>query len=679
MNCWQILNIAPTNDERAVKRAYAGLLKTTRPDDDAAAYQRLRQAFEDALAAAPYVGADEEDGDAWMFDEWDEAEETAYPDEAEQAQRPSENGEAFENAAYGFSDGHASELCTADEFIARLHHIHRLADGRGLLKLWPQLAAQLAALNEEEERARAAAHLAEWLERPHGLPKKLQTLWRKECRMAGLDIRPSENETGGSGNSVSDGFDTQYQAIAAQLEAWYEAGGLSMLMRRRRQTFAFFNAFAPEECERLEQETFRFLLRHQLADSPLRQHWREYFRRRAAGQSSVSPEYGAQAGAAGFAQATQYLHEYGGNGGFDAGGDPLAFAERCYAVGGSNALAQSWPTLHEILDGLPLGAAQELSPQFADFLRLRNIIHPLLWLQWADYFHWDEDVHGRIITPAETQQLTHYRRLARLTGGDGGADLAGFPVSDGLAATPSPHDAEGGTESPRYTRAFDRFLGSSPGFWRRFRAVCAVMVVWPELSGETDEDERAALAVFRPALARLLEWGGEWRGAWLIVMVSAFLTFGVWGYSVGESEPAGIQLLFAGLAAAAVALAASAAYMLGLGALFYVPLLRLPFRQMVGGEIQRESRARLSVYPAGPLCRPAAVFRTLRRRHARRVSPLLRPCGRLDVLFPLFQRQKRQKRQYQLDTGQSAAYRPRLMDCQNRWRTTRPSRLHPLV
>ena len=30
MNCWHILNIPPTGDERAIKRAYAKLLKTTR-------------------------------------------------------------------------------------------------------------------------------------------------------------------------------------------------------------------------------------------------------------------------------------------------------------------------------------------------------------------------------------------------------------------------------------------------------------------------------------------------------------------------------------------------------------------------------------------------------------------------------------------------------------------------
>lgn len=54
MNCWQILQIPPTSDTKAIRKAYAKLLKTTRPDDDAAAYQALREAFDEALRIAPY-------------------------------------------------------------------------------------------------------------------------------------------------------------------------------------------------------------------------------------------------------------------------------------------------------------------------------------------------------------------------------------------------------------------------------------------------------------------------------------------------------------------------------------------------------------------------------------------------------------------------------------------------
>ncbi|HEY9101046.1 hypothetical protein [Chitinimonas sp.] len=48
-DCWAVLGMAPTADEREVKRAYARLLKTTRPEDDPVAFQRLREAFEAAL------------------------------------------------------------------------------------------------------------------------------------------------------------------------------------------------------------------------------------------------------------------------------------------------------------------------------------------------------------------------------------------------------------------------------------------------------------------------------------------------------------------------------------------------------------------------------------------------------------------------------------------------------
>ena len=42
---WTVLGIAPTADLVAIKKAYAARLKRTRPDDDAAAYQALRDAY----------------------------------------------------------------------------------------------------------------------------------------------------------------------------------------------------------------------------------------------------------------------------------------------------------------------------------------------------------------------------------------------------------------------------------------------------------------------------------------------------------------------------------------------------------------------------------------------------------------------------------------------------------
>lgn len=52
MNPWSILGLAADADTRSIKRRYAQLLKTHRPDDNAEAFQCLRQAYEQALACA---------------------------------------------------------------------------------------------------------------------------------------------------------------------------------------------------------------------------------------------------------------------------------------------------------------------------------------------------------------------------------------------------------------------------------------------------------------------------------------------------------------------------------------------------------------------------------------------------------------------------------------------------
>ncbi len=53
---WQELGIEPTTDAKAIRSAYARRLKTLDPEHDPAAFQRLRQAYEAALASAPARG-----------------------------------------------------------------------------------------------------------------------------------------------------------------------------------------------------------------------------------------------------------------------------------------------------------------------------------------------------------------------------------------------------------------------------------------------------------------------------------------------------------------------------------------------------------------------------------------------------------------------------------------------
>ena len=51
---WQILGIEPTIDQKEIKRAYARNLKKARPEEDAAAFQALNEAYKTALFMAEH-------------------------------------------------------------------------------------------------------------------------------------------------------------------------------------------------------------------------------------------------------------------------------------------------------------------------------------------------------------------------------------------------------------------------------------------------------------------------------------------------------------------------------------------------------------------------------------------------------------------------------------------------
>ena len=62
-NIWERLGVEPTHDLRAIKRAYAQRLKEIRPDEDALAFQALREARDEALWAANFQFSYDDEAD----------------------------------------------------------------------------------------------------------------------------------------------------------------------------------------------------------------------------------------------------------------------------------------------------------------------------------------------------------------------------------------------------------------------------------------------------------------------------------------------------------------------------------------------------------------------------------------------------------------------------------------
>ncbi|MBV6822939.1 J domain-containing protein [Pseudomonas sp. PD9R] len=72
MSCWTVLGLSADADTRSIKRQYATLLKQTRPDEDPEGFQRLRDAYEQALQHKEWEQFSEESqgvAGAWVLND----------------------------------------------------------------------------------------------------------------------------------------------------------------------------------------------------------------------------------------------------------------------------------------------------------------------------------------------------------------------------------------------------------------------------------------------------------------------------------------------------------------------------------------------------------------------------------------------------------------------------------
>lgn len=172
MSCWEILEIMPTADERAIRRAYAKKLKVTRPDEDPVGYQALREALEEALQLAPYYQETEQEEEEFSpFEEpapenaleAEKSEESAVNFSNEFSEAPQKEIQPYvpeaeqEEQEYQFEiqENHETEYSEPDysESDALLNEIHRIATNEGeveLEKQWRNLYFELTQLPLEQ-------------------------------------------------------------------------------------------------------------------------------------------------------------------------------------------------------------------------------------------------------------------------------------------------------------------------------------------------------------------------------------------------------------------------------------------------------------------------------------------------------------------------------------------------
>lgn len=191
---WSELQLDPTTDVRVIRSAYARALKQSRPDQDALAYQRLREAYDYALEWAPCLmrdddaGTDDEAAD-WSASAWQPqpyAEVVVRVDDGLLAPALEQNlpAEAEQSTPQPDADTYVEQSDARqvlEDLLAR-------CEGPGDAQLAPLIAAALQDLPLDQEND-AAVLTAHWVLAHPGAPAAVLSLlaqrfdWTRDFRI----------------------------------------------------------------------------------------------------------------------------------------------------------------------------------------------------------------------------------------------------------------------------------------------------------------------------------------------------------------------------------------------------------------------------------------------------------------------------------------------------------------
>ena len=503
MDCWYILQIEPTSDERAIKRAYAKLLKTTRPDDDAEGYQRLREAFDEALAIAPYLAS--EAAQEWSFpaSEW-------LPENEQGEFRQNEQGEFRQNeqSRFGQVDSHHAlppwQAGSPDE-----HHTYRFSGSPN-----PDMA--------ENER------LPE-----NGNPPEADELFSGSLHPGAEEnesppeafVYPFAPDIGDTFSGSTHPYSSDpCAALLSNIETYFTRGGAAELEAAWPHIRERLEQLPLGETENASHQFADFLRTHQINDCMLWAQWSDYFgwhhpdfRNNIFTPAELEQLKEYSRIAAKLAkhraktQRTQSFAPFIGQ----AAAQLLAHWRQWFKQGGSEELLHRWPETSRMLDNVPPQEHRDVAAACLDFLHHNQIRHPLLWAHLANYSGWTHAFFQEVRDPEGLARLEEYRRTADI-----------IHLFEPEAAGP---DEDGGKPEKRLpvSALFARFLGATPGLMRRLFAAFAAMLLWPELSGEANRRQRWLLHTYRPAVHKRYDFWHGCRIAWVAFCFLAAIVSGV--------------------------------------------------------------------------------------------------------------------------------------------------------